>query len=310
MADTQGPQKPDGLSFTVAILTYQRPDDLRRCLDAVRAAINESAPLFFELEEILVVDNDPNQTGGEVLADPVESAHLSRYICEPKPGVANARNRALAECRSPILIFIDDDEVPGEQWPNGLLQAMDTSGAALVGGPVDTVFADQPPDWITKGDFFARQNPPHLSPQAWLRSGNLAIDVTQVRAASLTFDPRMTVSEDVAFSRAARAGGLDLVWSQNGSVSEYVGHDRFSVAWRLRREYRAQQGWAMVTAALGDQERPRLRTVARGLQLMATGSLKLAKSLLPPSKASAVHAIADLFGGVGRLSGLWAAWRR
>lgn len=295
----------EGKTFTVAILTFKRPDELKRCLNKTVAALASASERPFALDEVLVVDNDPARSSEDVTAELSQDLSFpTRYVCEPQPGVANARNRALQECGSDALVFIDDDEIPGAQWPDGLLTAMAETGAALVGGPVDTLFSQPPPDWIKQGRFFARDNPGHLMAQDWLRSGNLAIDMNQVGSASLRFDPKLTVSEDVAFSRAARAAGLKLVWSQHGSVSEYVGPDRFSVSWRLRREYRAQAGWATVTVNLRDQSRPGLRTAVRGLTLILSGAVKLALSAVPPSKAAAVGGLTDIWGGVGRLSGL------
>ncbi len=295
-------------SVSAAILTFKRPDDLARCLQAVKTALAAEAPVGgFRWVEILVVDNDAARTGEAVVDTETKDWPVPvRYVCETTPGVANARNRALDECATSVLMFIDDDEVPAAEWPNGLLSAMADSGAALVGGPVDTVFSQRPPQWVIDGDFFGRANPPHLSAQTWLRSGNLAIDVDQIRATGLRFDHRLKMSEDVAFTRAAAASGLRLVWSRRGSVSEYVGPDRFSVAWRCRREYLAQRGWSNVTMRLRDQPQPVSRTVLRAGHLVSTGLIGLVTAAMPPSKADAVHALSKICGGLGRFRGLAA----
>ncbi len=311
------------LSVSIAILTYKRTEDLQRCVTAVHGALQAGPTVGFRFDEILVVDNDAagsaaavierasgteHSPGGEHAPDnspvPSDSPVVVRYVCETSPGVANARNRALTECQSEILVFIDDDEVPGTEWPNGLLSAMKDSGAALVGGPVDTLFAAKPPQWIIEGAFFDRANPPHLEDQTWLRSGNLALHIPSIRACGLRFDPRLRVSEDVAFTRAAAAAGLHLVWSRHGSVSEYVDADRYSVVWRCRREFLAQRGWADTTMRLRDQDRPALRTALRGVHLLATGLATVMAAALPPSKARAVHGLATVCGGLGRLRGL------
>lgn len=305
--DTTNIGKPtQARSVSAAILTFKRPGDLRRCLQAIKNTLTDEAALDgFQWDEILVVDNDAARSGQSVAeSEATDTPVAIRYVCETTPGVASARNRALDECSTSILLFIDDDEVPGAGWPNGLLSAMDESGAALVGGPVDTVFSTPPPGWVIDGDFFGRANPPHLSEQPWLRSGNLAIDLDQVGAAGLRFDQRLKVSEDVAFTRAAAASGLRLIWSRHGSVSEYVGADRFSVAWRCRREYLAQRGWSTVTMQLRDQPQPLLRTVLRAGHLLTTGLLGLVAAALPPSKADAVHALSRVSGGIGRFRGL------
>ncbi len=291
-------------SVSVAILTFKRPSDLQRCLGEVLVAIDRDPAEGFSFSEILVIDNDAAGSARTVVEPTTGAPVAVRYLCEPSPGVANARNRALAECDTDVLLFIDDDEVPTTDWPNGLLAAMAESGAAMVGGPVDTRFTTQPPDWVVEGSFFERDNPAHLATQDWLRSGNLALDMRAVNAARLSFDARLRVSEDVAFTRAAAASGLKLVWSRHGSVAEYVGPDRFTVKWRCRREYMAQRGWADTTMSLSDQDGPALRTALRGGHLLATGFVGVARAVFPPSKARAVQGLATFCGGLGRLRGL------
>jgi glycosyltransferase involved in cell wall biosynthesis len=46
-----------------------------------------------------------------------------RYVCEPKPGLGFARNRALREARGELLAFLDDDVVVDHGWFSGLLKA-------------------------------------------------------------------------------------------------------------------------------------------------------------------------------------------
>ena len=46
-----------------------------------------------------------------------------RYVCEPKPGLDFARNRALVEATGEILAYLDDDVVVDRCWLNGLVEA-------------------------------------------------------------------------------------------------------------------------------------------------------------------------------------------
>jgi len=97
---------------TVAICTRDRPDDVRRCLDALMRLEDHG-------EEILVVDNCP---ATDVTKRVVEEYPGVRYVREDRPGASAARNRALREARYDIVAFTDDDAAPDPSWLRGLLR--------------------------------------------------------------------------------------------------------------------------------------------------------------------------------------------
>src|SRR3954469_16278179 len=72
-------------SVVVAVLTYRRTDRLAGLLPQL---VQQAAAVG---AAVLVVDNDP-----EASARPVAAGSPVRYVHEPRPGIAAARNRALA----------------------------------------------------------------------------------------------------------------------------------------------------------------------------------------------------------------------
>src|SRR3954465_14913744 len=99
--------------LTVAIPTFRRPGMLAECLDSVMSQLRDGT-------EILVVDNDPGgsaRTLVEGYADP-----RLRYAHEPRPGVAQARNRAVSDSAGRYLAFIDDDEIAHPGWLDALVR--------------------------------------------------------------------------------------------------------------------------------------------------------------------------------------------
>jgi cellulose synthase/poly-beta-1,6-N-acetylglucosamine synthase-like glycosyltransferase len=97
---------------TVAICTRDRPDDLERCLAALVAMPDDG-------QEILVVDNAPSTDATRQL---VARHPKVRYVCEKRPGLNVARNRALREARHEIVAFTDDDAAPDRLWLRTLLR--------------------------------------------------------------------------------------------------------------------------------------------------------------------------------------------
>jgi GT2 family glycosyltransferase len=98
---------------TVAVCTRDRPSSLTRCLDALLA-------LDYPDVELLVVDNAPATTDTERLVR--ESYPSVRYVCESRPGLDWARNRAIAETRREIIAFTDDDVIVDPRWVSELVR--------------------------------------------------------------------------------------------------------------------------------------------------------------------------------------------
>jgi GT2 family glycosyltransferase len=97
---------------TVAVCSRDRPEDLRRCLGALTRLPDEG-------QEVLVIDNCPSTDASRCV---VESFSKVRYVREDRPGLNNARNRALREARHEIVAFTDDDAAPDSGWLRALLR--------------------------------------------------------------------------------------------------------------------------------------------------------------------------------------------
>jgi hypothetical protein len=97
---------------TVAVCTRDRPAELALCLGSLNH-------LDYPNLDILVVDNAPSNDATERL---VRTTYPDvRYICEPRPGLDWARNRAIAEARGEIIAFTDDDVVVDPGWVTALV---------------------------------------------------------------------------------------------------------------------------------------------------------------------------------------------
>ncbi|MDW4550095.1 glycosyltransferase [Defluviimonas sp. D31] len=146
---------------SVIIPHYNDTRRLRRCLAALLAGDTAGA-------EILVVDNGSTEPLDALKA---EFATV-RFIEEPKPSAASARNCGVRESRGGRLCFIDADCVPAPDW---LAAARRTTGDAdIVGGAIDvfdetpgprsgaeafeTVFAFNYRDYIERKGFFVTAN--------------------------------------------------------------------------------------------------------------------------------------------------------
>lgn len=96
---------------TVAVCTRDRPDDIKLCLEALNK-------LDYPNLDILIVDNAPQTAETQQLIKS-HYPHV-RYVCEPRPGLDWARNRAIIEAKGDIVAYTDDDVVVDPGWVKGL----------------------------------------------------------------------------------------------------------------------------------------------------------------------------------------------
>lgn len=118
------PYAPSGLSASIAVCTRERPEDLARCLAALREVPDDG-------QELLVVDNRPET---KATRDVVGRFPGVRYLREDRRGLDAARNRALSEADGEIVAFLDDDAVADPMWLRGLLRPfLDPSVGCVTG---------------------------------------------------------------------------------------------------------------------------------------------------------------------------------
>ena len=96
---------------TVAVCTRDRTAQLAGCLDSL-------GRLDYPALDVLVVDNAPSDPATARLVG--ERYPQVRYVCEPRPGLNWARNRAIAEARGEIIAYTDDDVVVDPGWVRAL----------------------------------------------------------------------------------------------------------------------------------------------------------------------------------------------
>lgn len=131
--------------LSVAICTYNRAALLNRALDSV----TNQTPANDEIE-ILVVDNGSTDDTRDLIAVRQRQDNRIRYIVEPNPGIAHARNRALEEARGEYLAFIDDDAWADTNWLVNLLAPIQSvrPEPECVVGPVSLVWEGMRPEWF------------------------------------------------------------------------------------------------------------------------------------------------------------------
>lgn len=106
------PRLPDSVPVSIVVGTYDRPDDLAKCLESLVS--QETSRKV----EIIVVDNHP----ASGLTPPILNQFPDvMLVKESRKGVAYARNAGIVESTGDIVVTIDDDVTMAPNWLENLI---------------------------------------------------------------------------------------------------------------------------------------------------------------------------------------------
>ncbi|MDA8258759.1 MAG: glycosyltransferase [Betaproteobacteria bacterium] len=293
------------LSVTVAICTFRRPEGLQRALDGLWKQVGIASAEV----AVLVVDNDASGSARAVVdQNSVPRGWVLRYVIEPHPGVSHARNRCLAESRTELIAFFDDDEVPEPDWLAALLETQRVTGADAVFGPVISRFESRPPSWMAGCTAHKRPRHPTGSVVDWKKSrtGNVLLGPRLIALAGGGFDVRFATSggEDALFFARAERAGAHLVWCDEAVVVEDVPATRMRLSWVLERSFKGGQTWVRIRAEFS--RGIWLPMALRGAASVVVAGIALLPALLV-SRGAAVRQAQRVAGGLGKMTAWWAA---
>lgn len=111
---------------SVAVITYERPDFVARCLDHL--LVQTQPPL-----EIIVIDSSANDDTSRLVKERYPT--VTYRICSAGSGaMATARNISYRMSSGDVLAFIDDDAYAEPDWLEQLLPHFDDPTVGGVGG--------------------------------------------------------------------------------------------------------------------------------------------------------------------------------
>jgi cellulose synthase/poly-beta-1,6-N-acetylglucosamine synthase-like glycosyltransferase len=294
----------EAVAVTVAIATYKRPALLADALALILEQVTRSdIPV-----DVVVVDNDPQGSALEVVLRFAGAG--VRYVAEPRPGLAAARNAALGAARTRLLVFVDDDGRPDAEWLARLVETWRRTGADAVAGPAVRELPDVVEPWVRASRFFERRPRVTGSRVPGAGTGNLLLDLAALRRLDLRFDERfgLTGGEDTMLTRSLTARGGVIVWCEEAVLVDPVPPDRATRSWVLRREYRMGSTWSRVHLAVAPPGRARARQAAGlavlGGGLLARGALRAAAGRATRTLGSRAEGERELARGRGVLAGV------
>lgn len=293
--------------ISIVIPTFNRKEPLRRALASALAQRLGAG----EVAEIVVVDNSVDATARwiEDAFAGTETMRL-RYISEPRPGVANARNAGIAAAQGEWVAFLDDDEEAGPDWLAQHLAVLGRTKADASFGPVTAKPEEgEPPARLLQ--FFSRAIARNAGDEitdlaALLGTNNSVFNRERCLAGHAVFDTSLneTGGEDSLLLQQLVSAGRKLVWAADAEVLEWVPPRRLTWAYVARRRFLSGQIRTFVQHRLSP---PRWEKI---LLWMGVGAIQaplwflISLALRPFDREKSSEAHSRAWGGLGKV--FWA----
>ncbi|MBE9221488.1 glycosyltransferase family 2 protein [Cyanobacterium stanieri LEGE 03274] len=133
------------IDFTVAICTYNGEKRVPDVLDRLKQQIDTEDINW----EIIVIDNNSNDNTAKVIKEYQNNWNFSnpiKYYLETRQGLAYARRCAIKNCQSELIGFLDDDNLPSQNWvKEAYIFGKQHPNAGAYGGQIHGLFEVEPP---------------------------------------------------------------------------------------------------------------------------------------------------------------------
>lgn len=301
--------------LTVCICTHDRPDDVARCLEGLRAQTVPASVL-----DLLVIDSASAPAAAGALRQGAAAFAGVRLLRLDRPGLSRARNAGAAAARTQWIAYLDDDAVPAPDWAERALAALaGPSPPALLGGRVLPTWEAPLPGWwparlrgvlsIVETEGAGEYRGPGLPPGLEPCGANLLVHVPTLHAAG-GFCPAigrrgatLLSDEEVHLAWRLQAAGHVARYDSRLVVHHRIPAARLTPSWLLARLH-----WQGVSAVRTRRLLGRGGAVWRELpRRLAVAALCAPAGLLPRSSTRLLgcrwrlaYAAGFIHGALGR----------
>ncbi|MDO8953190.1 MAG: glycosyltransferase [Draconibacterium sp.] len=134
------------MDASIIVCTYNRSNSLKDTLHSLRQQVVHKIQLKWEL---IVVDNNSNDTTPEVVKNLQQDWPELSYLFEKSQGLSHARNLGIASAKGEFILFTDDDVLPESNWLETTIMGMEKYQADACGGYIAPIWETPPPSWLT-----------------------------------------------------------------------------------------------------------------------------------------------------------------
>lgn len=231
------------VSATVVVPTFRRPLSLARVLEGLARQRDPGVEW-----DVVIVDNDDPPGAEDVVARFSLPAPL-RLVREARRGASHTRNRGVNEATGDVIVFMDDDVVPADDWLRELLAPIIAGRADGTGGRVVLDPMVPRPRWFhpLMAWYLAEHDPAseerQLKPNEFVITASAAFRADVFRS-GVSFDPRLgpragvqLVNDDVRVCEQFTAAGGRIRHVPASVVVHELPPDRLRPRYLMRRAY-------------------------------------------------------------------------
>lgn len=263
---------------SICIPTYCRPLLLKKLLRSLEAQV---LPEHVRLE-IIVVDNDPNQTAKPVVTQFRDSQKIHfHYYIQPRKNISLTRNLSIEKAGGEFILFIDDDEKATPGWVSNLIFARQIYNADGVIGKMLPEFHEQAPQWVRREEFYYSKMTATGTLAKFLYAGNCLVKAELLKNKKGPFDIEygLTGSEDAQLFESLVQGGAKFVNCQEAVATEYIPLERTTLPFFFKRGMRGGNGHTRRVLEAAVEHILKMRIFMFGKSL-AFGAISLALFIL------------------------------
>lgn len=134
------------VKLSVIVCTYNREDLVKYALSSLVAQSLDNT-----LYEVLVVDNNSQDSTISIVRQFEEKYENFHLIIEREQGLSFARNRGWREAKGIFVAYMDDDAKAFTDWCEKIVQAFECVSPTpiAVGGDIDPWYEKEPPKWFS-----------------------------------------------------------------------------------------------------------------------------------------------------------------
>lgn len=288
---------------SIIVPTFRRPDGLSQAMDSLKAQTGAWPDI-----ELIVSDNDPAGSAKAVVEMMAPTMPFpTRYVHAPEPGVANARNAAVAAATGRYLAFLDDDETASPDWLHAMMDVMVREKCCAVFSRIIASFNLEGANRPFFERFFGRDIPELQDGviDHFYGCGSSLVDREAIALPDPVFSTEMNETggeDDVLFDYLHKRGGK-MGWTRKGHAYEHVPPHRLTLEYVRRRSFAFGQGPTRMYADLGPFNPvgiARSMTIGAG-QFGVYASLALASKWVKP--AAYLTYLSKAYMGAGKV--LW-----
>ncbi len=288
------------VGIVVCIPCFRRPQHLRLTLESL---VRQRTDRRFA---VVVVENDALGRDSVAVAAEFLGQGKLQGLCvvEPRQGNCQAINAAFGTALATFpaatrLLMIDDDEIASPGWLELMVQAAESTGADLVGGPVLPNFDDKMKRGLSRHPAFRPAYDDSGPVPVIYGCGNCLV-TRRVFAtlANPTFDLRFNFlgGGDCDFFMRCHWAGMTFHWVAEAIITETVPQSRTSLSWLAVRGLRIGAINFHVRSKAARTMRSRVKLSATMLARLPLSLFRAARLIRSEGAAVALHPVAVAAG--------------